>query len=35
MAFQGFAGHPGVKTFESMLDANSVSMTHWSVAKSW
>jgi hypothetical protein len=34
-AFQGFAGHPGVKTFESMLDSSSVSMTHWSVAKSW
>jgi Antibiotic biosynthesis monooxygenase len=34
-AFQGFAGQPGVKNFESMLDANSVSMTHWSVAKSW
>ena len=34
-AFEGFAGHPGVKTFESMLDPSSVSMTHWSVATSW
>jgi Antibiotic biosynthesis monooxygenase len=34
-AFEGFAGHPGVKTFESMLDPSSVSMTHWAVAKSW
>lgn len=34
-AFAGFAGHPGVKAFESMLDPASISMTHWSVAKSW
>jgi hypothetical protein len=34
-AFEGFAGHPAVKTFESMLDASSVSMTHRSVARSW
>jgi hypothetical protein len=34
-ASEGFAGHPGVKTFESLLDPSSVSMTHWSVAKSW
>jgi hypothetical protein len=34
-AFERFAGHPSVKAFESMLDPDSVSMTHWSVAKSW
>ena len=34
-AFEGFAGHPDVKAFESMLDPSSVSMTHWSVAKTW
>ena len=34
-AFEGFAGHPSVTAFESMLDPGSVSMTHWSVAKSW
>lgn len=35
VAFEGFAGHPGVEAFESMLDPGSVSMTHWSVAKTW
>jgi hypothetical protein len=34
-AFEGFAGHPGVEAFESMLDRSSVSMTHWSVVKTW
>jgi hypothetical protein len=34
-ACQGFSGHPGVKAFESMLDPGSVSMTHWSVARTW
>jgi hypothetical protein len=34
-AFDGFAGHPAVKAFESMLDTRSVSMRHWSVARSW
>jgi Antibiotic biosynthesis monooxygenase len=34
-AFNGFAGHPAVKAFESMLDTSSVSMSHWSVSKSW
>ena len=34
-AFESFAGHPSVETFESMLDPASVSMTHWSVARGW
>jgi hypothetical protein len=34
-AFQAFAGHPSVKTFESMLDPSALAMSHWSVAKSW
>ena len=34
-AFDGFAAHPSVKIFESMLDASSVSASHWSVVRSW
>jgi hypothetical protein len=34
-AFQGFAEHPAAKTFEAMLEPSSISMTHWSAAKSW
>ncbi len=34
-AFRGFAAHPDVKAFESMLDVGSVSTTRWSVVKSW
>ncbi len=34
-AFEAFAGHPDVEAFESMLDPSAVTMSHWSVAKSW
>jgi hypothetical protein len=34
-AFEAFAGHPAAKAFESMLDPSAVTMSHWSVAKSW
>jgi Antibiotic biosynthesis monooxygenase len=34
-AFSEFAAHPAVKAFESMLETNSISMSHWSLAKSW
>jgi hypothetical protein len=34
-AFDGFAGHPAVKAFESMLDTSSASTSHWSVVRSW
>jgi hypothetical protein len=34
-AFVAFARHPGAAPFESMLDPDSVMMTHWSAAKNW
>jgi hypothetical protein len=34
-AFEAFAGHPDSKPFESMFDPSTVSMSHWSLAKSW
>lgn len=34
-AFQVFTGHPDVTAFESMLDMSAVTMSHWSIAKSW
>ena len=34
-AIEGFAGHPDARAFESMLDPSAVSMSHWSVVRSW
>jgi hypothetical protein len=34
-AFEVFAGHPDAKAFESKLDPSAVTISHWSVAKSW
>jgi hypothetical protein len=34
-AFEAFAGHPDARAFESMLDPSAVTMSHWSVAKTW
>jgi hypothetical protein len=34
-AFEAFTGHPAAKAFESMLDVSAVSVSHWSVSRSW
>jgi hypothetical protein len=34
-AFQGSSEHPAAKAFEETLDTSSVSMSHWSVARTW
>jgi hypothetical protein len=34
-AFQGFSEHPAAKAFEAAIDTSSVSMSHWSLARTW
>jgi hypothetical protein len=34
-AFESFNGHPAAAAFESMLEPDSVSMSHWSLSRSW
>ena len=34
-AFAAFAGHPGAREFEQMLDFATVKASHWSPVRSW